>query len=116
MKLIADESVDFEIIKSLRNNNYDIISVNESYRGSDDEDILALALKEEAVLLTEDKDFGELVFRLNKAHLGIILIRLSGIESHLKSQTVLKSLTDNFDKMRNSFSVISYNQTRIKNK
>ena len=63
--------------------------------------------------MTEDKDFGELVFRLNKAHIGIVLIRLPGFDINLKTEIVLRSLKENFEKMKNSFSVISSTQTRI---
>ena len=68
------------------------------YKGSADEEVLSISLKESSILITEDKDFGELVYRLKKAHIGIILIRLSGLDPEMK----------------NSFSVISYNQTRIR--
>lgn len=71
-------------------------------------------MEKDSILLTEDKDFGELVFRLNKAHIGIILIRLSGLELEAKNKIVLRSLSENISEMKNSFSVISNNQTRIR--
>jgi len=114
MKIVADESVDFEIIISLRKNDFSVLAIDELLKGADDEKVLNFTLQENSILLTEDKDFGELVYRLNKAHLGIVLIRLSGLDSNLKSQIVLKSLKENFDSMKNSFSVISPSQTRIK--
>ena len=114
MKIVADESVDYEIVSMLRKNDFEVLSIDEKLKGADDEQVLSLALHENSILVTEDKDFGELVYRLNKAHLGIVLIRLSGLESKAKSQIVLKSMTENYEAMKNSFSVISANQTRIK--
>jgi len=73
-----------------------------------------ISLKENSLLITEDKDFGELVYRLNKAHIGIILIRLSGLDLESKNKIVIKSLNENFNNMKNSFSVISAHQTRIR--
>ncbi len=114
MKIIADESVDYGIIEELRNNGFEVLAIEDSHKGSTDEEVLNISLKENSLLMTEDKDFGELAFRLNKAHVGIILIRLSGLDSEFKNKIVLKSLSENLSKMENSFSVISSNQTRIR--
>lgn len=114
MKIVADESVDYGVILELRKNGYDVLAIEDSYKGSEDEMVLEISLKENSLLMTEDKDFGELVFRLNKAHIGIILIRLSGIDLESKNKIILKSLKENFETMKNSFSVISENQTRIR--
>lgn len=91
-----------------------VIAIEDSNKGCNDEVVLEISLKENSILITEDKDFGELVFRLNKAHIGIILIRLSGLDSESKSKIVIKSLNENSDKMKNSFSVITPHQTRIR--
>lgn len=61
MDLIADESVDFGIIKALRNKNYLIYSVLENNSGVSDETVLNISNENKCLLLTEDKDFGELV-------------------------------------------------------
>lgn len=114
MKIVADESVDYGIILELRKNGYNVLAIEDSYKGSEDEMVLEISLKENSLLMTEDKDFGELVFRLNKAHIGIVLIRLSGIDLESKNKIILKSLKENFETMKNSFSVISENQTRIR--
>ena len=114
MKIVADQCVDFAIIDTLRKSNIVVLDIGEFLAGADDEDVLELSNKESAVLLTEDKDFGELVFRLKKVNFGVILVRLSGISSELKAKIVLKSLKENFDKMKKSFAVIGYDRTRIK--
>ncbi len=115
MKIVADESVDYEIVISLRKHDFIILAIDDLLKGADDEKVLNFALQENSILITEDKDFGELVYRLNKSHLGIVLIRLGGLDSKSKSEIVIKSIKDNFEQMKNSFSVISPNQTRIKN-
>lgn len=74
MKIVADESVDYRIILELRKNGYNVLAIEDSNKGSEDEMVLEISLKENSLLMTEDKDFGELVFRLNKAHIGIVLI------------------------------------------
>ena len=114
MKLIADESVDYGIILWLRYNGYEVLAIEDSYKGSDDEEVLNISLNQNSLLITEDKDFGELVYRLNKSHIGIILLRLSGIDLETKNKIVLRSLKENLNNMKNSFSVISAKQTRIR--
>ena len=115
MKLIADESVDFGIIKALRANNFEVLSILEASPGIDDNSVLSIANKEKSILLTEDKDFGELVFRLQQSHYGVILLRLNGLSIEQKVDTALKFIKANISKMPNAFSVISPNQLRIKN-
>lgn len=79
MNLVADESVDFTIVLFLRGNGLNIYSIAEQEPSIADEDVLDMSVKLHAVLITEDKDFGELVFRLRLPHRGIVLLRLSGI-------------------------------------
>jgi len=114
MKIVADESVDYGVILELRKHGYNVLAIEDSYKGSEDEMVLEISLKENSILMTEDKDFGELVFRLNKAHIGIVLIRLLGVDLESKNKIIIKSLQENFETMKNSFSVISENQTRIR--
>ena len=78
MNLIADEGVDKPIVDALRISGFDVQYILETNQGADDEFILHLAKSEQRILVTQDKDFGELVYRLKKAHFGVVLIRLNG--------------------------------------
>lgn len=62
--IVADESVDYRIVTELRNNEFDIYSIAEQQPSIQDESVLKIACDNNALLLTEDKDFGELVFSL----------------------------------------------------
>lgn len=66
MKILADECVDVAIIEILKKNKYEILVVVNLCSGENDDVVLDLSNKESALMLTEDKDFGELVFRLKK--------------------------------------------------
>ena len=114
MKIVADESVDYGIIEALRINGFEVNAIEDTRKGSTDEDVLEISLQEHSILVTEDKDFGELVYRLKKAHIGIVLIRLPGLDLESKIEIVLKSLKENFERMKNSLSVISSTLTRIR--
>ena len=85
-KFLADGSVDFRIVKSLRSDGFEIEAIVELTPSINDDEVPKMAMDLEAILLTEDKDFGELTFRLQKPNRGIILIRMSGepIESKIK--------------------------------
>ena len=76
MRFIADEGVDAQIVAALRKEGHDVLYVIEFDAGASDPDILCNANEEDRILITRDKDFGELVFRLKKVHSGIILNRL----------------------------------------
>ena len=78
MNLIADEGVDKPIVDTLRQVGFDVLYVLETHRGADDDVVLSLANNSQRVLLTQYKDFGELVYRLKQAHFGVVLIRLEG--------------------------------------
>ena len=78
MKLVADEGVDKPIVDALRTAGFDVLYILETNQGADDEFILNLANEQQRILLTQDKDFGELVFRLKNVHYGVVLIRLNG--------------------------------------
>lgn len=73
--LLADESVDFRIVKALRSNGYQIETILEISPGISDDQVLKIANEKSAVIITSDKDFGELTFRQKKSNFGIILLR-----------------------------------------
>lgn len=75
-KLLANENVASTVVAALRDDGHDVTWIREVGPGSTDEAVLALALAEDRVLLTFDKDFGELAFRLGRAATpGVILLR-----------------------------------------
>jgi predicted nuclease of predicted toxin-antitoxin system len=62
LRFLADESCDFSVVRALRNVGYDVLAVSEVMRRSDDAKLIEQASRENRILLTEDKDFGWLVF------------------------------------------------------
>ena len=76
--------------------------------------MLQIALDEGRVLITRDKDFGELVFRLNKAHAGVILIRLEGYNTDERGEIVCRLISQYLDQLFNAFTVIQKGIIRIR--
>lgn len=114
MILLADESVDRPIVERLRQDGHDVWYVAEMSPSITDEEVLAQANAQNALLLTEDKDFGELVFRLGQVHLGIVLVRLAGLPSFAKAETVAGVFRDHAPELPGAFSVITPGAVRIR--
>ena len=102
MNFLADEGVDFPAIVHLREKGYDVRSVLEEFPSSDDDFVLNLANKENRILITLDKDFGELVFRLNRIHAGIMLLRLEELPPEAKGEIVAKIIQQHGQELQNA--------------
>jgi len=76
MRFPTDECWDFAAVRSLRADVHDVLAVNEFQHRSVDKEVMELALTENRILLTEDKDFGWLVFAGRVESPGVILIRV----------------------------------------
>jgi GDP-D-mannose dehydratase len=63
VNFLADECCDAILVSALRNDGHDVLYVKETAPGADDSTVLHLATAQQRILLTEDKDFGELAFR-----------------------------------------------------
>ncbi|MBK7873732.1 MAG: DUF5615 family PIN-like protein [Saprospiraceae bacterium] len=68
MNFIADEGLDKTLVMLLRASGHDVFYFAEEAQSTDDETILDFANKENRILLTRDKDFGELIYRLQKVN------------------------------------------------
>jgi predicted nuclease of predicted toxin-antitoxin system len=78
VRFLADESCDFGVVRVLRASGFDVAAVGEISPRATDEAVIALAVREARVLLTEDKDFGQLVYASAQPSPGVILIRYPG--------------------------------------
>ena len=116
MKILADEGVDCPIVERLRQNGHQVWYVAEMEPGIADEVVLDLANREGAVLLTADKDFGELVFRQERMTKGVILIRLAGISPVRKAEIVAAALAAHGGEMEEAFTVIAPGAVRIRHR
>jgi len=114
LKFFLDESVDAPVAERLRKDGHDVTCVWELESGLSDEAVLGKASKVEAVLVTADKDFGELVFRMGRLHTGVILIRLAGVSLDRKCHVVSEAIINHGDEIPGSFTVITPALIRIR--
>ncbi len=106
MKFLADESVDRPIVERLRQEGHQVLYVAELEPGIPDDAVLNLANQETALLLTTDKDFGELVFRQRLHMHGVVLICLAGVTPVRKAELVALAVREHLRELPRSFAVI----------
>ena len=114
MKLIADEGVDRPVVERLRQDGHDVVYVAELSPSVPDEEVLHQANARGAVLLTADKDFGELVFRQGLVHSGVVLLRLAGLDNATRAEIVAEVCRNRTGELIGAFSVVSPGQIRIR--
>jgi predicted nuclease of predicted toxin-antitoxin system len=114
MKFLADESVDQQIVDRLRFDGHEVWYVTEMEPGISDDIVLDRANQEMAILLTADKDFGELVFRLKRISKGVILTRLAGLSPSQKAEIISIAVNRHLPELENAFAVIVPGSIRIR--
>lgn len=116
LKLLANENAPRLLVTTLRTRGHDVRWVLEEQRGVTDPAVLQDALAEGRVLLTWDKDFGELVFRRGRdGSCGVVLVRVHGTRSQADlAQIVLPVLEAHEAAWPGRFAVIERSRVRIK--
>ena len=99
MKFLADENVDKPIVERLRKDGNVVIYVAEVEPSISDDEVIKLANQESALLLTEDKDFGELIYRQGRIFNGVVLIRLAGLSLQHKVEIVARAVQEHADEL-----------------
>lgn len=110
MKLLVDENVSRTIVEVLKNCGYDLLWIREYCRGMADEEIVRLSMSEDRVILTFDKDFGELIYRVRMQPPGVILARISN--NQICTKSLLNLLKKHGDKLRGYFTVLREHRIR----
>ncbi len=113
-KFIVDECTGLSIVHFLREQGYDTISVSESMPQAIDADILQRAITEERIVITNDKDFGDMVFRDRCAHKGVVLLRLSDDLVETRLRVLAAVLAEHVEKLAGHFVVATEENIRIR--
>jgi len=92
--ILADEHIHSFIIDALRNAGFEVISIREQASGITDEEVIRMALRNNWLLLTQDKDFGEWVFAHHIENLTVLFLRYSFGELTSITQTLTHLLTN----------------------
>ncbi len=112
-KFIADVNVEKGIIDFLAGNGYDIKWIPDYDCKIFDEELIELANREKRILITNDKDFGELIFLQKRLSTGVILFRVKGQVTRHKIDLMKKLVAEYSDKLGNHFVVASKAKIRF---
>jgi predicted nuclease of predicted toxin-antitoxin system len=114
VRILADENFPGPLILELRRRGHEVASVKDLMRGADDRAVLARAQEESRLVVTFDKDFGELAYRFGlPATSGIILFRLSGSDPETDNARALAALELGIDWV-GSFAVVTDDRVRVR--
>lgn len=114
MTFLADEGVDRQIVARLRSDGHEVAYVAEMSPGISDEVVLSKSTNSASVLITADKDFGELVFRQRQASAGVLLLRLSGLTPDQKASLISAAVQEHGSELPDAFAVLSPANIRIR--
>jgi len=113
MRFLADESCDFAVVRVLRSAGHDIKAIVEACPGISDEEVMKLAIDEQRVLLTEDKDFGWLVFAGTGGCASVIFIRFPMQSRSVLPETIVELVRQEGNKLVGSFVVVEPGRIRL---
>ncbi len=95
MRFMANENIPATAIQLLRQSGHDVLSVKECSPGAGDATVMQRARDEGRILITQDKDFGELAFRTRApAPVGFVLFRLTGADPDADSRRIAEVLNE----------------------
>jgi predicted nuclease of predicted toxin-antitoxin system len=113
MRFLADESCDFAVVRALRSAGHDVIAVVEISPRADDEIVIDRAVREDRILLTEDKDFGQLVYANKRPSGGVLFIRFPARARRSLPQTVVDLVRQRGERLIGDFVVVQPGRIRV---
>ena len=113
MRFLVDECTGPALARWLRNHGHDVVSIFEQARGADDDAILHKAFTENRILVTNDKDFGEKVYRQGYPHRGVVLLRLDDERAASQIDTMQRLIANHGKQLPDRFVVATEDAVRF---
>lgn len=113
MRFLVDECTGQKVADWLQASGHEVFSVYQQARGIDDDVIIQKAFDQNWILITDDKDFGEKVYREKRLHRGVIFLRLKDERADNKIEVLRRLLETYADRLLDSFVVVSETQVRF---
>jgi len=107
VKLLADECCDSALVSFLRKEGHDVLYITEHEPGALDSEIIEKARIGKRIIITEDKDFGGLVYRFKIETEGIILLRFKVNEAQKKRQKIKILIEEYKDRLKKHLVVVN---------
>jgi len=114
MRFLADENVSRRVIERLRGQGFDVVSIGETRSGATDRDVLETANAEGCILITEDRDFGELVIRQRLRVHGMMLLELDRLSNAAQADLLVDVVSLHGDKLVGNLAVIEPQRIRVR--
>jgi predicted nuclease of predicted toxin-antitoxin system len=113
VKFLLDENAEFRIARFLRDQGHDVMAIAHDYpHALADEQVLSVACDEARILVTNDRDFGEMVIRRGKSHSGIVYLRLPGASVERKIAR-LRAVLVSHENQLDRFLVVTEHRIRV---
>ena len=112
MRFLIDECTGPAVSNWLSKQGHDVLSVYAQAKGANDEQVISMAKNGDRILITNDKDFGEKVYKDKHQHCGIILLRLEDERPATKIEVLSHLLSQYSEKIPGAFTVVS--EQRVK--
>jgi predicted nuclease of predicted toxin-antitoxin system len=114
MRFLLDESADSRLEAFLTGRDHVVLTLVRDYQpGLPDREVLRIAQQEACILITNDRDFGELTFRQRLAHSGVIFFRLQTVDLDSKLYWLNRVLTSYSDQLK-EFVVVTEHGVRVR--
>jgi predicted nuclease of predicted toxin-antitoxin system len=113
MRFLVDECTGPAVARWLRNQQYEVFSVYEEAHGIEDDVIIQKAFEEHWILITNDKDFGEKVYRDQRPHRGIVFLRLKDGRATIKIEVLCRLFAHYADRLQDHFVIVTETQVRF---
>ena len=113
MRFLVDECTGPVVARWLRGQSHEVFSVYEQARGMTDDDVIGKAFSVSWILMTNDKDFGEKVYRERRPHRGVVFLRLRDERAVSKIAVIRELLAGYSDKLAGNFLVVTDSQVRF---
>jgi len=113
MRFLVDESTGPSVAEWLSSQGHEVFSVYGSARGMDDSEIVKIAFDDNWIVITNDKDFCEQVYRERKPHHGIVLLRLDDERAKSKIEVLKRLLHSHADRLPDHFVVVTEQSVRF---
>ncbi len=114
MRLLADENVSRPLIERLVAAGFDVAWVGTANSGASDEQVMEIALRESRILITEDRDFGEMIVRKRIEAPGVVLLELDRLSVTAEAEFAVRVIAKNAERLAGAFVVIEPGRIRIR--
>ena len=114
MKFLVDIGVGKKVETWLKDNRFDVVSVRDINPKAKDADILTIAAKQERIVITMDKDFGELIFNSGMTHAGVLILRMEDATGDQKADAIQSILSKFSGKIEGMFCVYQDGRLRVR--